>query len=201
MYGIGIAEQVVHISQNFLVSPHQEHTDIIRFLCLDGMYRQVVCHITAGHEVGNLPIRVASNILQGSRAVRTFIQTLNRHDGENLVNRPGIRQRLEQREVTEIFVSQQLVQITELIRCMLQTRCNLVNLTCNRPVHTFNLCTCLQIDNTVTEQVQRFFTNLLGIMPCLQHTALIQVIPNLIKFLYELMIVCTHLKVFVHRRQ
>jgi arginine decarboxylase len=51
------------------------------------------------------------------------------------------------------------------------------------------------------ERIQRFFTNLLSIMPCFQHTALIQVIPNLKKFLHEFMIVCTHLKVFVHRRQ
>ena len=145
------------------------------------MYRQVVCHVTAGHEVGNFPsesqVISCKVAVRSGRSSRRWIGMMGK-SGQS----PRIRQRLEQREVTEIFVSQQLVQIAEFIRCVFQARCNLVNLTCNRPVHTFNLCTCLQIDNTVAEQVQRFFTNLLSIMPCLQHTALIQVIPNLIKF-------------------
>ena len=144
------------------------------------MYRQIMSYITGRDKVRNLAVGVTGNILQSSRAVRFFIQPLNRHNREYLVYRPGIRQRLEQWEVTEIFIRKQLGQSSEFVRRMFQAFGNLINLTCDRPVQAFNLCTSFQVDNSVTEQIQRFLTNLLRIMPCLQHFILIQRIPNAI---------------------
>ena len=152
------------------------------------MSGQIVCHILSRDKVSYLSIRVTSDVLQGCRTVGTFIQALNGHNREYLVDSPGIRQGLEQREVTEIFIRQQFRQSAKFIGSMLQAACNLVHLTHYRPVKTLNLCTCFQIHNSMTEQVERFFTNLLCIVPGFQHLILIQCIPNAIKFLHQFMV-------------
>ena len=152
------------------------------------MSGQIVCHILSRDKVSYLSIRVTSDVLQGCRTVGTFIQALNGHNREYLVDSPGIRQGLEQREVTEIFIRQQFRQSAKFIGSMLQAACNLIHLTHNRPVKTLNLCTCFQIHNSMTEQVERFFTNLLCIVPGFQHLILIQCIPNAIKFLHQFMV-------------
>ena len=44
--------------------------------------------VAIGDEVGHLTIRVAGDILDGGVTGGTLIQSLNRHDGEELVNGP-----------------------------------------------------------------------------------------------------------------
>ncbi len=46
---------------------------------------------------------------------RVLVQTLDRDDGEELVDGPEVRQRLEQGEVAEIFVGQQFRQRGEVL--------------------------------------------------------------------------------------
>ena len=161
------------------------------------MSGQIVCHILSRDKVSDLSIRVTSDVLQGCRTVGTFVQTLNGHNREYLVDSPGIRQGLEQREVTEIFIRQQFRQSAKFIGSMLQAACNLVHLTHNRPVKTLNLCTCFQIHNSMTEQVESFFTNLLCIVPGFQHLILIQCIPNAIKFLHQFMVFLSYFFIIV----
>ena len=161
------------------------------------MSGQIVCHILSRDKVSDLSIRVTSDVLQGCRTVGTFVQTLNGHNREYLVDGPGIRQGLEQREVTEIFIRQQFRQSAKFIGSMLQAACNLVHLTHNRPVKTLNLRTCFQIHNSMTEQVERFFTNLLCIVPGFQHLILIQCIPNAIKFLHQFMVFLSYFFIIV----
>ncbi|CCZ69498.1 uncharacterized protein BN759_01686 [Bacteroides sp. CAG:702] len=84
---------------------------------------------------------------------------------------------------------------------MLQPRSNLIDFTGHRPIHPLNLSTCLQIYNTMAEQVEALFTDLLCIMPRFQHPALVQVIPNIIQFVHQFVIVWAYLKFFVHRRK
>ena len=152
------------------------------------MSGQIVCHILSRDKVSDLSIRITSDVLQSCRTVRTFVQALNGHNWEYLVNSPRIRQGLEQREVTEIFIRQQFRQSAKFIGSMLQPACNLVHLAHNRPVKTLNLCTCFQIHDSMTEQVERFFTDLLCIVPGFQHSILIQCVPNTIKFLHQFMV-------------
>ena len=151
MHRIGISKQIVHITQNLLISTNQKHTYIISVFSFQRMYRQVMRYITGRDKIGNLSIRITSNILQGSISVGLLVQTLDRHDREYLIYRPRVRQRLEQREITKIFISQQFVQFAELIGRMFQPRSNLIDLTGHRPVQTLYLGTGLQIHNTVAE--------------------------------------------------
>ena len=40
MHGIGIAEEVVHITQNLLIGTYEENAQIIGLILLQGVYRQ-----------------------------------------------------------------------------------------------------------------------------------------------------------------
>ena len=144
--------------------------------------------MSVGNEVGNLSIAVAGDVLQGSVAGRTLVQTLDRHDREELVDSPTVWQALEQREVAEILVGKNLIQSSELLRYMLHVLGKIVDLVAHAPVHCLNLCTGLQIYDAVREKLQCLFANLLGIMPVFQHVARIQVVPYLIKILHQLVV-------------
>ena len=54
------------------------------------------CRCDHRYEVGNLAVAVAGDVLQGCVAGRTLVQTLDRHDREELVNGPTVWQALEQ---------------------------------------------------------------------------------------------------------
>ena len=65
--------------------------------------------MAVGDEVGNLAVRIAGNVLQGSIACGTFVQSLDGNDREELVDRPTVGQGLEQGEVAEVFVCKKLI--------------------------------------------------------------------------------------------
>ena len=76
---IGVAEEIVHVAQNLLIGTNEEYTEIIWFVLLQWMKRKNVADMSVGNEVGNLSIAVAGDVLQGSVAGRTLVQTLDRH--------------------------------------------------------------------------------------------------------------------------
>ena len=96
MGSIGVAEKIVHIAQNLLVGTYEEHTEIVWLVLLQRMKRENVADMAIGYEVGNLAVAVAGDVLQGSVAGRTLVQTLDRHDREELVDGPTVWQALEQ---------------------------------------------------------------------------------------------------------
>ena len=96
MGSIGVAEEIVHVAQNLLVGTYEEHTEIVWLVLLQWMKWENVADMTIGYEVGNLAVAVAGDVLQGSVAGRTLVQTLDRHDREELVDGPTVWQALEQ---------------------------------------------------------------------------------------------------------
>ena len=91
MYGIGVAEEVVHITENLLIGTNEEHPEVIRLVLLQRMNGQRMGVMTVGDEIGNLTIRVTSDILDCSVTCRTLVKPLDRHDGEELVDSPTVR--------------------------------------------------------------------------------------------------------------
>ena len=71
----------------------------------------------------------------------------------------------------------------------------------NAPVHRLNLGTCLQIHDTMREEVKHFLTNLFGIVPVLQHITGGEVIPDLIEVLHQLVTVLVGFKLLGHLGQ
>ena len=93
---IGVAEEIVHVAQDFLISSYEEHTEIIGFVLLQWMERKYIADMSVGHEIRYLAVAVAGDVLQGGVAGRTLVQALDRHDREELVDGPTVWQALEQ---------------------------------------------------------------------------------------------------------
>ena len=65
VHGIGVAKQVVHIAENFLVGTHQKHAEIVAFSLTEAVHRQRMRDAMGGGEVGYFAIAIASDVLQG----------------------------------------------------------------------------------------------------------------------------------------
>ena len=193
-----IAEEVVHIAENLLVSTYEKHSEEILLAMAQGMDRQHIRQRSAGGEIRNLSVGVASDVLDGAVACGLLVETLYRHDREQLVDTPAVGQRLEDGEVAEVLVSQQFIETAELIGHMLHRLCNSINLVADAPVHRFYLGTRLEVDHSVGEHVETVLANLLGVVPVLKHRLRIEVVPNLIEVLNELMISGLSLKLLRH---
>ena len=88
-----------------------------------------------------------------------------------MIDSPRVTQTLEQREVTEVLVCQQLVNVHQFLGDMLQVLGQRIDFMTNAPVHSFNLGTRLQVHDTMCEQVKHLFSDLLGIVPVFNHIA------------------------------
>ena len=106
---VGIAKQIVHVAQNFLVSADQKHRQQIRF-AIQSVYRHVVFYRLLIDVQADFAIGIAGQILQYRAACGLLMQTVQRHDWQHLVNRPSVGQALEYREIAEVFVGQFVVQ-------------------------------------------------------------------------------------------
>ena len=201
MYGVGVAEEVVHITEYLLVGSNEEYAEIVVFVLLDRVHRQHVCSLTVGDEVGYLAVAVAGDVLQRSVACWALVESLYGHDGEELVDSPSIGERLEYRYVAEVFVGKQLVQAAQLVGSVLQCLCHAVHFATNAPIHALYLGTCAQVDNAVREEVESLVAYLLGIVPVLKHCAWIEIVPYLVEILDELVVVFGRFKLLAHLRQ
>ena len=64
-----------------------------------------------------------------------------------------------------------------------------VDLTRDGEVELLHLCPCLQVEHAEAEEVERFLTDLLCIVPCFQHARLCERFPNIVEFLYQFMVI------------
>ena len=77
---IGVAKQVVHVAENFLVGPYQEHPEEVLLSRLDLMHRHAVFDALLIHVMLDLAVGVAGQILQHGAAHRFLTQALQRND-------------------------------------------------------------------------------------------------------------------------
>ena len=75
MHRIGVAKQIVHIAEDFLICTHKEHTKIIRLAIFYRMDRQGVGEAVARYETVDFAVGVASDVLNRSRAGRLLVKT------------------------------------------------------------------------------------------------------------------------------
>ena len=86
----------MEVTENLLVGTDKEDTEIVGLLGSQAMDRQHVRDVIVGHEVGDLAVAVAGDVLDGTLAGRTLVEALDRDDREELVNGPAIWQRLKE---------------------------------------------------------------------------------------------------------
>ena len=104
MNSVSVAKEVVHVAQDFLISTHEEHTDVIVFAILHCVKGNVVRLLVMIYIRTDFTVRVAGDVLDRSASCGALIQTGDRHNGEELVNTPRVGHRLEEREIAEVLV-------------------------------------------------------------------------------------------------
>ena len=113
VHAVGITEQVVHVAENLLVGTDQEHAQQVVVARLHFMHRHGRFDRLLVDILRDLAVGVAGQILQHGATGRLFGQAVDRRDRQQLADGPGIRQRLEHREIAEVLVGQLLAQFVE----------------------------------------------------------------------------------------
>ena len=104
VHGVCVAEKVVHVAEYFLVCPYEEHSHVVVFPVAQPVQRHVGCLLHVVYVFGDFTVAVAGDVLQCYATVGLFVEPLDWHHGEELVESPRIGQALKQGEIAEVFV-------------------------------------------------------------------------------------------------
>ena len=86
------AKEIVQVAHDVLVGADHENAEVINFARDDPMQGQGVLHVLEIDELRDLAVRVAGNIDEHAVTIRRRGQTMDRHDREQLPERPMIEQ-------------------------------------------------------------------------------------------------------------
>ena len=95
-------------------------------------------------ELVDLPVGVARDVGEGPALRRPFVESVDREDGEELVDRPRVGQRLEHGEVADERVREHLLHVLELLGDVLQRLQVLVDPLADLPEENLSLRPVLQ---------------------------------------------------------
>ena len=79
------------------------------------MQRQRPLDVAAIDELIDLAVRVARDVAEHRVVGRRLVQPVDRHHREQLLDRPAVGTRLEQREVAEVGVRQRVVEALQIL--------------------------------------------------------------------------------------
>src|ERR1051326_4461192 len=152
------AKQVVIITHRFLVSPDEHERQIIRLVRIQRVQFEHLLHVVQIDELVNNPIRVARDITERRVLRRRLIQTMNRHDRKQLVQRPMVRHGAKHRKVRQVFSAEQPAQFTKLFGDIFRSLRVLISAFTNVPEQHFALRAIFERDQAEVEQYEEFFT-------------------------------------------
>src|SRR5690606_9033257 len=92
VYGVRIAEEVVQISQDLLVCSGEEDPEDVLIAVGERVQLERPLFRAAAGESVDLSVGVAGDVVQRSMLSRLFVQPVDRQDGKELVDRPGVRE-------------------------------------------------------------------------------------------------------------
>ena len=99
------------------------------------------------------------------------IQPVNRHDREELLDRPAVGTRLEQREIAEVRVRHRVVEALQVLRHVVHLRDELAQLHEDGPIQVLGLAALLERQVAAGEQVERHVERLLRVVIALERVA------------------------------
>ena len=128
------------------------------------MQRQRVAHVLEVDELGDLAVRVAGDVDQRPVAIRRRVQPVNRHDREELPERPVIEQRLEDGKIADVLVAQRGLEFLHFLGHITQPSVYGDDLLRDLPVNAFDLRFAHQLEQPEIEHLLRFLLDLLRIV-------------------------------------
>ena len=106
---------------------------------------------------------------------RLLAQPVDRHDREQLVDGPAVRQRLEDREIAEIGVRQDVLQVLELLGKLLEPAAHVADARAARPVEPLGQAAELERQQAEIEHLQRLLARGQRIVIALDQPPLVDV--------------------------
>ena len=103
----------------------------------------------------DLAVGVAGDVREHGLAHRLLVETVDGHDGEQLVDGPAVRQGLEDREIAEVGVGEDAFELVQLLRNLVQLARGVAHLRARRPVQTLRESAILERKQAELEHLQR----------------------------------------------
>ena len=91
----------MQVTKNFLVGTHQKESEVI-VGPVRRMQLQDVFDFAPIDKFINLAVRITGNVRQHRPTCGFLEQTVDGHNGEELVDSPGVRNRLKEREIAVV---------------------------------------------------------------------------------------------------
>ncbi len=98
-------KEVVQVAHDVLVGADEKDSEIVHLARNDLMQREGVLDVLQVGEFVDFPVGIAGDIDQRPLVIRLSREAMDRHDREELAERPVIEERLENREVADVLVA------------------------------------------------------------------------------------------------
>jgi hypothetical protein len=117
---VRLSEEVVEVAEDVLVGPDEAEREVVGLRALEGVEREELLDVAQVDELLDLAVRVAGDVGERRDLARLLAQPVDREDREELVDRPRIGDRLEDREIDDVLVGELALEVLELLRDLLQ---------------------------------------------------------------------------------
>ena len=164
---MGVPEQVVKITQRLLISAYEERGEVILVAFFHLVHFQRPLDLAMADEMVDLAVRVAGDVGEHRMACRTLIEAMDRHDGEQLVDGPGVGQRLEHRHVAEVEVREDGLDIFELLGHFVQLPAQVADARAGGPIEPFGETTQFEGQQAEVEHLQALLARGQRVVPTL----------------------------------
>ncbi len=166
---IGIAQKIMQVTEGFLIGADQENAEVILMIRFQFVQRERVFHIVQVNETINLAVAVAGDIRQNGLTCGFLIEAVNGHHGEQLVDRPHVRERLKYAEIAVIRVGKHGVQMLQLVRDAVVFLRLARDIAHHVPENLFRLGAVAQRDGPVFEKLAHFVAIEDGVIQAFLH--------------------------------
>ena len=175
MHGVGVAEEIMEIAEDLLVGADQERAEVVG-LVLPGVKRERPLHVPAVDELIDLAVGIAGHVAEDRIVRGPLAEPMDRHHRKELLDRPAVGHRLEEREVAEVGVGERGLEPLQFLRHELQLLRHLGDLPADRPVEVLHGRPLVERQVAAGKQVHRGVERLLRVVIALQQVADVDVL-------------------------
>ena len=110
----------MEVAEGFLIGADEEDGDVIGLVGLEFVEGQDFGDVLLVDEAVDFAVAIAGDVGEHGALAGFFVEPVDGHDGEELVDGPGVRQGLEQREVSVVEIHQGGGQLAEVFRDVIE---------------------------------------------------------------------------------
>ena len=172
MHGVCVTEQVVQVAENLLIGPREEDAEDIVLSVTEFVKLEAGAAGLVANKTINLAVGIARHVLQRTATHRLLRETMDRHDREELIDRPAVGEGLKEREIAEVAIDERRLELGEdiLVGVRIALRDAVHGIHGRQPDH-FRLGQPPQVQHARVEVLARAFLIERRIMEHLEHLA------------------------------